>query len=167
MDALNLKIGLYDDPEKQTQENYTLDLYRDNFAIFGSTMSGKTTLIKTLLLRIHQVYGLSDKEEIYILDFGTNLGEFDQMPYVVACFDATHEENVRRIFKKIEDRLSDNIKELKGRSYLQCEEKERPSHVTFIIDGLNAFFGEDRYNAYHDSLNRPEAYIDCFRHSSV
>lgn len=154
MDTMELKIGLFDDPEHQLQKNYTVDLYRNNLAIFGSSMSGKTTLLKTILIRIHQVCALTDKEEVYILDFGNNLGGFKRLPYVVACFDATHEENVRRIFKKIEDRLAENIKVLKGKSYIQCNEKERPAHVTFIIDGLNAFMDEDRYTAYHDLLQR-------------
>lgn len=154
VDSLNLKIGLYDNPEQQTQDHYAVDLFQSNFAIFGSAMSGKTTLLKTLLIRIHQVCTVTSKEEIYILDFGNNLNEFRRLPYVIACFDATHEENVRRIFKKIEDRFSENIKELKGRTYLQCNEKNRPPHITFVIDGLNSFMSEDRYTAYHDSLQR-------------
>ena len=154
MDALNLKIGLYDSPEQQTQDHYAIDLYRSNFAIFGSSMSGKTTLLKTLLIRIHQVCALTSKEEIYILDFGSNLSEFKRLPYVVACFDATHEENIRRIFNRVENRLSENIKMLKGKSYLQSKVEDRPAHITFIIDGLNSFMGEDRYNVYHDSLQR-------------
>lgn len=152
--SLCLVLGLYDNPEKQTQGRYAVDLLENNLAIFGSSMSGKTTLLKTILFRIHQVCENNFEEEIYILDFGSNLNDFGKLPYVVACFDATHEENVRRIFKKIEERFSQNVKKLQGKTFTQCDENNRPAHITFVIDGLNSFMSEDRYNVYHDVLQR-------------
>lgn len=152
MERLNLVLGLYDDPEHQAQNNYTIDLFQNNLAIFGTSMSGKTTLLKTILIRIHQVCRVTEKEEIYILDFGSNLSAFERLPYTIAYFDAANEENVRRIFSLVESHFTSNMKALQGESYLQSENK--PSHVTFIIDGLNALLSDDRYSSYIDSLRQ-------------
>ena len=34
MGMLKLELGRYDDPEKQTQEDYCIDLLRSNLAVF-------------------------------------------------------------------------------------------------------------------------------------
>lgn len=154
MNELDLVLGIYDNPEHQTQSDYSVDLSKHNVAIFGSSRSGKTTIVKTLLIRLHQKERFSEKEEVYILDFSNDLSDYRKLPYVMAYFDAMHEENVRRIFRKIEDRLSENIKAMPGISYDQCVPDIRPAHVTFILDGLNALMAENRYSAYHDSLQR-------------
>lgn len=159
MDKLELVLGIYDDPEKQRQKNYSVDLFSSNVAIFGTSMSGKTTMLKTLLLRLHQVQKITDTEEIYILDFSNNLHAYKDLPYVVAYFDAFQEENVRRIFKTVEDKYSHNIRALPGKSYTEYEigtlPKDRaPHHITFIIDGLNAFMSDDKYSVFHDTLQK-------------
>lgn len=159
MDKLELVLGIYDDPEKQRQSNYSVDLFHSNLAIFGTSMSGKTTLLKTLLIRLHQVVKVTEMEEIYILDFSNNLHTYKSLPYVVAYFDAFQEENVRRIFKTVDDRYSHNIRALPGKSYTEyCADSLRkelePRHITFIIDGLNAFMSEDKYSVFQDTLQK-------------
>ena len=153
MKTLKLALGRYDDPERQEQKHYTVDLYGGNLAIFGGAMSGKTTLLKTLLLRIHQMAGLTHQEEIYILDFSNDLEQYQHLPYVSAYFDGLQEENVRRIFQVVERKYADNLRALPGKTYAQAGE-DAPPHVTFVLDGLNTFLAEDRWSAYHDSLQR-------------
>ena len=159
MKSLELVLGLYDDPEQQTQKNYSVDLLRSNIAIFGSAMSGKTTLLKTLLLRLHQVLRVTDKEEVYILDFGNNLNTYKDLPYVIAYFDAFQEENVRRIFKAVEKHYEQNIRALPGKSFLdvdvnKMDENNPLKHITFVLDGLNAFMSDGQYTAYHEILQK-------------
>lgn len=161
-DAILIKpeliIGRYDCPENQTQGDFSVDLLRSNIAIFGTAMSGKTTLLKTLLLRLHQQLGVTEKEEIYILDFSNNLDTYKNLPYVVAYFDAFQEENIRRIFRVVEKRYVDNISILPGKSFLDVDldkdDYKKLCHITFIIDGLNAFMADDHYSAYHDVLKK-------------
>ena len=154
MKSLDLILGLYDDPDNQTQENYSINLYRSNLAVFGSSMRGKTTLLKTLLMRLHQVAGATRGEEIYILDFSNDLAEYGNLPYVCAYFDALNEENVRRIFKYVGEKLSENIKTLHGKMFTDYESPDAPPHITFILDGLNAFMSEERYSVYHEALQK-------------
>ena len=66
MKSLSLKIGIYDALEEQDQDYYSFDLYQSHLAIFGGAMSGKTTILKTILIRIHQLL-TNYEEEIYDL----------------------------------------------------------------------------------------------------
>jgi len=155
----NLVLGQYDDPDNQEQLEYRVELYKKNVAIFGTTMSGKTTLLKTLIVNHHYTSaekgGDNDKNLIYILDFSDNLQFYSTLPYVVAYFNGDNEENVRRLFKDIQLSLRANAKklsELGGVNYFNASEKDRPPHITFIIDGLNTFFSQANYEKYHDTL---------------
>lgn len=152
MKSLELILGRYDDPENQLQDDYWVDLYRSNIAVFGTAMSGKTTLLKTLLIRIHQTKEVKDREEIYILDFNNGLHLYRNLPYVKACFDGTNDENVRRIFKIIEEKFSEYSKLLAGKVYNQCPAEKRPPHITFLLDGLNSFFTDGKYENYKELL---------------
>lgn len=152
MSTLNLVLGRYDDPENQIQDNYEVDLYSSNIAIFGSSMSGKSTLLKTLLVRMHQVIKEQNTEEIYILDFNNALQLYGELPYIKAYFDGTNDENVRRIFKILEEKYSEYSKKLLGKVYSQSDVEERPAHITFILDGLNTFFADGKYENYKEIL---------------
>ncbi len=148
----SLVLGRYDNPEEQLQDDYEVDLYQSNIAVFGTAMSGKTTLLKTLLIRIHQVKEAKDMEEIYILDFNNGLQMYGKLPYVKACFDGANDENVRRIFKIIEGKFSEYSKILSGKVYSQCPVDERPPHITFVLDGLNSFYTDGKYESYKELL---------------
>ncbi len=155
--SLELELGRYDDPANQLQADYTVDLCKSNLAIFGSSMSGKTTLIKTLLVRLHQRTDAPEDEEVYILDFSNNLILYGGLPCVVGYFDGSREENVRRVFRRVEERLAENIKNLRGSVYAELNRDERDPksrivHVTLILDGLNTFYGNERYALYQDEL---------------
>ena len=63
MSNLKIPLGRFDNPEKQEQKDYHIDLYHSNLAVFGSSMSGKTVLIKTLLLHIHNVLKLTSEKK--------------------------------------------------------------------------------------------------------
>lgn len=157
MPSLELELGRYDDPDHQLQADYTVDLCKSNLAIFGSSMSGKTTLIKTLLVRLHQKADFPRDEEVYILDFSNNLVLYGDLPCVVGYFDGSREENVRRVFRRVEERLAENLKNLHGRVYAELsrnesDQKSRAIHVTLILDGLNTFYGNERYMLYQDEL---------------
>ena len=100
-----LQMGIYDDLDTQTQPLLNIDIFSSNVIAFGGHMSGKTTFLKTMLVRMHQNIEQFDAEEIYIIDFGGNLGEYKNFPLVAACFDNSNEENVRRAFKTVESKL--------------------------------------------------------------
>lgn len=143
-------LGTQDIPVIQDQPKFVVDLLESNVALYGSSMSGKTNFIKLLITILHKQYR-EDKEQIFILDFGGALAEFESLPLVAAYFDNANEEYVKRVFKLMEDQLKDNIKLLKGKNYRDVSDGQ-PIHTTLIIDNVNAFLDEPRYSAYQEKL---------------
>ena len=142
-------LGRFDIPIIQMQPAFTVDLLDSNVVLFGSAMSGKTTFIKTLVNILHKQYN-ENQEQVFILDFGGALSEYNAFPLVSAYFDNSNEEYVKRVFKIMDNILKDNIKELNGKNYRDAP--NQPIHTTFIIDNLNAFMDEPRYFAYQEKL---------------
>ena len=152
-----LEIGIYDDLDHQTQPLLSVDLLSSNVIVFGDHMSGKTTLLKTMMVRMHQNASEHDREELFVIDFGGNLAEYGQLPFVAACFDNSNEEDIRRVFKTVDNRLQANYKALRARQFLEVYKKaegERPRHITLMIDNVNSFLADERYASYQEDLLR-------------
>lgn len=150
-----LAMGQYDAPQKQKQPIFYLDPYKSHIAVFGTPMSGKTTFVKTLLVRLHENADQKPRENIYIIDFGGNIGRYGKLGNVCACFDNSNEENIKRVFRAIEARIDENAKKLDSQNYYSVISKnpeEAPEHLFLIIENVNAFLSDDRYSAYQDRL---------------
>ena len=150
IEKMTCVLGRQDIPVIQEQPEFTVDLLDSNILLFGQPMSGKTNLIKLLITISHKLYR-EDTEQIFILDFGGELAEYESLPLVAAYFDNANEEYVKRVFKLMEDQLKDNIKKLKGKNYRAAGDNQ-PIHTTLYIDNVNAFLDEPRYTAYHEKL---------------
>ena len=150
VDKILCVLGQQDIPVIQEQPEFTVDLLDSNVLLFGSPMSGKTNLIRLLITILHKQYR-ENEEQIFILDFGGALANFESLPLVAAYFDNANEEYVKRVFKLMEDQLKDNIKQLKGKNYRAATDNQ-PVHTTLFIDNVNAFLDEPRYSAYQEKL---------------
>lgn len=142
-------LGRFDIPIIQMQPPFKVDLLDSNIMLFGSAMSGKTTFIKTLINILHKQYN-EKQEQIFILDFGGALYDYEEFPLVSAYFDNSNEEYVKRVFKILDNILKDNVEKLNGKNYRDAQ--SQPLHTTFIIDNLNAFMDEPRYSSYQEKL---------------
>ncbi len=142
-------LGRFDIPIIQLQPPFEVDLLESNVILFGTSMSGKTTFIKTLTSILHKQY-TEAKEQIFILDFGGALSEQKELPLVAAYFDNSNEEYVKRVFKIMDNILKENIKALNANNYR--DQETHLIHTTLIIDNLNAFIDEPRYSAYNEKL---------------
>lgn len=151
---LKLPIGVYDNLEEQLQPVHFVDLYSSNIAIFGNIQSGKTTLLKTIITAIHHMKHDNIDEYIYILDFNNMLARYVELPFVIACFDASNRDNIRRIFMEIERNFGENSDRLGAESFIEGKPGEVPPHVTFIIDGLNGLFSDESLMEYQSKLQR-------------
>lgn len=152
---MELAMGQYDVPQKQSQPVFLLDLYRNNVAVFGGPMSGKTTFIKTLLVRISENSKYAPFESVYLIDLGGNIGKYSELKNVCCCVDNSNEEDIKRVFKTIKHRLEENTDLLASQSYCNVADQtpqEAPGHMTLIIENINAFLSETRYNSYQDLL---------------
>lgn len=154
---MEIAMGIYDAPQIQQQPILYLNPFKSNIAVFGGPMTGKTTFIKAYLVRIHEKKELASHENIYIIDFGGNMGEYSHLESVCACFDNSNEENIKRIFKTLERRMDENAKKLESNNYYSLYTKDPsrcPAHLTLIIENLNAFLADERYAAYQERLMR-------------
>lgn len=142
-------LGKFDIPIVQKQSPFQVDLLDSNVVLFGASMSGKSTFLKTLINILHKRYN-ENTEQIFILDFGGALSEYKRFPLVAAYFDNSNEEYVKRVFKILDNILKDNVKTLNGKNFRDAD--AQPIHTTFIIDNLNAFLDEPRYSAYQEKF---------------
>ena len=152
-----IPMGQYDSPQSQEQPVFYLNLYRSNVAVFGAPMSGKTTFIKTLLVQLHRLNNQLPEESTYIIDFGGNIGKYGKLGNVCACFDNSNEENIKRVFRTIEKRVSDNARKLQSQSYFSALDAgidAVPAHITLIVENINAFLADERYASYQERLMR-------------
>lgn len=143
-------LGRHDIPAIQEQPLFMVDLLQSNVMLVGSAMSGKTNLIKLMITILHKKYRETD-EQVFILDFGGALADFEYLPLVAAYFDNANEEYVKRVFKLVEDQLKENVSVLKGKNYVSGG-KNQPIHTTLFIDNINAFLDEPRYSSYQEKL---------------
>lgn len=81
-DALRATVGLVDDPEEASQTPLVFDLSRAHLAIFGDPASGKTNLLRTLILSLAATH-TPDELHIYVVDLGgRNFRAFEGLPHV-------------------------------------------------------------------------------------
>ncbi len=155
---MKLKMGLYDYPQEQKQPEFEMDYFLSNIAVLGGVLSGKTTFVKSLLVQITRAVMQYDyKENIYIIDFGGNLGDYADLPNVRACFNGRNEEDVRRVFKTIDIELEKKVDKLKNMNFNRFFEEnpdECPAHTTLIIENLNSFLSDERYADYQDKIHQ-------------
>lgn len=149
MNKMLCTLGVFDIPIVQMQPRFVVDLLDSNTIVFGASMSGKSTFLKTLINILHKKY-TEQTEQVFILDFGGALYEYRDLPLVAAYFDNSNEEYVKRVFKILENTLKDNVKKLNGKNFRDAE--IQPIHTTFVVDNINAFLDEPRYAAYQEKF---------------
>ena len=105
----DIAVGLYDVPSSPEAMVLYLNPLETNAVVFGSSMSGKTTMIKNLLARMNEMEPYRSCENTYILDFGGALSGsgYRSMRRVCACFDNSNEENIKRVFDTVERKLAE------------------------------------------------------------
>lgn len=147
-----IPVGIYDDPERQDQGNYCVDLSESNTYIIGSAMTGKTTLLQTMLLQLMNNYTPSEVN-VYIIDCGNmTLRVFENSNIVGGVAIPAEEDKVTNLFKLI-FRIMEERKKVfsdKGlgthKAYLEAGYTDMPN-IVLMIDNLAAF------REYYDNLS--------------
>ena len=147
-----VQLGKYDVPILQKQPDFEVDLLKSNIILFGSPQSGKTNLIRLIINILHKKMNV-ENEQIFILDFGGALADYQTMPLVSAYFDNSNEEYVKRVFKILETKLKENTRALQGVGFA-AKKDGQPKHITFFIDNFNSFLDEPRYQGYQEKFAR-------------
>ncbi|QFJ53729.1 type VII secretion protein EssC [Pseudobutyrivibrio xylanivorans] len=92
-------MGIYDDPDSQYQGAHTINLTRENVIVIGSSQSGKTNLLQTIIRSITTKY-TPDEVNIYILDFASMvLKNFEGLNHVGGVVTSSEDEKLKNLFK--------------------------------------------------------------------
>lgn len=137
-------VGIYDDPEHQEQGNYCINLSDNNTIIIGSSMSGKTTLLQTIMLQLMEEYTPSEVNA-YIIDCGNMaLKVFENSNIVGGIALSSEEDKVINLFKMLFVILEERKEKLaqKGlgthKAYKEAGYTDMPQ-IVLIIDNFAVF----------------------------
>jgi S-DNA-T family DNA segregation ATPase FtsK/SpoIIIE len=156
MPWLKVPLGLFDRPEVQTQGTLYLDLEEvGHCGIYGNSGSGKTTMLKTILMALGRWYTPNDVQ-MYIVDLGSwSLRAFEGMPHVGGVALSSEEEKfaklavmLRNMFETRKKTFSQyGVSSLKN--YRETVSENIPA-VVLAIDNLTPIF--ELYPSYEDLI---------------
>ncbi|MUL43248.1 type VII secretion protein EccCa [Streptomonospora sp. PA3] len=170
---LHIPVGLLDDAARQWQGLWSIDLSASggHFAIIGGPQTGKTTLLRTLVLSIALTH-TPDQVACYALDLvGGGLQALADLPHVGGVAARTDGERVRRTVEEVRgmleqrqevfrDRGIDSIQQLR-RMHARGEVPELASaDVVLCVDGFGAIRSdfEEINDIVNDLLQRGGGY---------
>jgi S-DNA-T family DNA segregation ATPase FtsK/SpoIIIE len=105
-DWLSVTLGNLDIPQESRQEQMTLSLSDTHLGVFGVSGSGKTMLLRTLLLSLALTHSPRDVW-CYIIDGGgQGLSVFANLPHVGTVIQSRDRERVRRMISLIEREIA-------------------------------------------------------------
>lgn len=151
---LKVPLGLCDDPVSQAQMPLMIDFSENGHHAFcGMIVSGKSTLLQTLVYALIELYP-PDYLNIYAIDFSSRmLSAFENAPHVGGIVYEDDVEKINKFFNMMEGMLVDRKKLLKGGNYSQYVRANGvviPS-VLVVIDNYSSF-REKTDNRYEDML---------------
>ncbi|MBV2363897.1 type VII secretion protein EccCa [Streptomonospora nanhaiensis] len=148
---MRVPVGVLDDPAKQWQGLWSIDLAASggHVAIIGGPQTGKTTLLRTLLMSLALTH-TPTQVACYALDLvGGGLQAVADLPHVGGVAARTDTERVRRTAEELRgmldhrqevfrDRGIDSVQQLR-RMHARGEVPELPSaDVVLCVDGFGA-----------------------------
>lgn len=142
--AIEVPIGIYDDPTQQLQAPVMLNISEGNLFILGSSQYGKTSLIQTIIRTVADKY-TPQQVNMYIIDFASMiLKNFQDLNHVGGVIVSSEDEKLKTftkmMIKEIELRKS-ILSELGISSFISYKEagyKDMPQIIIFL-DNMTAF----------------------------
>ncbi|MBO5608984.1 MAG: type VII secretion protein EssC [Eubacterium sp.] len=155
--GLNAVLGLVDEPEKQNIKPLVIDMNSiSNMLIVGINSSGKTTMIKTLIMSLIECYTAA-QVQFYILDFSSRtLKTFRNLPHVGDVFYPEETEGVTRTLQFAFDEIARRtaIFQKSGiggfNEYNESNQDNPLPCMIFIIDNIYDFLAE--YQNQEDAI---------------
>jgi S-DNA-T family DNA segregation ATPase FtsK/SpoIIIE len=150
-----IPLGIYDDPDNQTQQEATLDLSGGNTVIIGSSQYGKTSLLQVVLRGIADLY-TPGEVSVYILDFASMaLKVFEGLNHVGGVIVSSDDEKLKNFMRMMNMEIKER-KETLSRigitsfaSYKEAGYKDLPN-LLIIIDNFLAL--KELYSEYEEDL---------------
>ena len=137
-------IGWYDDPDHQRQCIYSLDFSRQHLLVTGSSRSGKTVLLETLIRDLAGQYNPKELQ-IYVIDCASRLlKRLEGLPHVGGVVLPAEQEKMASLFRmlKKETEKRKAVLESSGADSLEAARAEGITSlpdILLVIDHLTAF----------------------------
>ena len=154
-DGVCANIGIYDDPEQQTQSSLTINFSENNVYIAGASQMGKTSLIQTILYNVMNTYS-PEEVNMYIVDCGNMaLKVFEDARHVGGVVLSSEEEKLVNLMKMllgiVESRKDTFSKAGLGTfsAYIEAGFKDVPQ-ILVIIDNMAVF--KEQFSDYFDTF---------------
>lgn len=143
-DSDGISLGVYDDPCNQRQPLVNVDLNRSNLLIAGSSQTGKTNILQTIIRNIAERY-TPVEAAIYIMDFASlSLRQFDKLNHVGGVVTAFEDEKLKNLFKLISDEI------YRRKTMFFEAKKDIFTHIYILVDNINMFRQE--LNGFEDRM---------------
>jgi S-DNA-T family DNA segregation ATPase FtsK/SpoIIIE len=139
-------IGLLDEPTRQRQEPFTIDLEQEgSVLVYGASGSGKTTFMRTLGLSLAE-RASPDELQIYGLDFATRgLRVLEELPHCGSVVTGDDEERTARLFTFLRTTLERRKALFADRGAFTLSELRRTApeaatpRILVLLDGYSGF----------------------------
>lgn len=136
-------LGIYDDPDNQAQESYSIDLTEQNVMFIGSAQSGKTNALQTIIRSVVEKY-TPEEVNIYILDFASmTLKNFEKLHHVGGVVTTSEDEKLKNLFKLLYMQMERRKEKLLSvgvssfSAYCEAGNRDLPQ-ILLMIDNMTA-----------------------------
>lgn len=153
--AIEVPIGIYDDPNTQSQNMTSINMTQNNLFLLGASQMGKTNMIQMIIKGIAEQYG-PEEVNFYILDFATMvLKNFESLAHVGGVVTASEDEKIKNLFKLLMQKITERKDILSNMglssfaAYKEAGYKELPQ-IIVVLDNVTAF--KEMYSAYEETL---------------
>lgn len=152
--SMEMLLGKMDDPENQDQMPLIIDFAKDgNIAICGNIVSGKSTMMQTMIYSLIQRY-TPEWVNIYGLDFSSRMmSAFEKAPHVGGIMYENDEDRISKFFNMIMNILAERKELLRGGNYIQYVQVhgvKLPAIVIFIDNYIS--FKQKTEEQYEDLM---------------
>ena len=141
--AIQVEIGILDDPNRQSQKATDLDITQENTLIIGSSQYGKTNLLQTIIRGLAFCYS-PEEVQIYILDFGSMvLRNFADLHHVGGVVTSSEDEKFKNLFRMLQEEINVRKEKLMKAgvssflSYREAGMRELPQ-IVLLVDNFTA-----------------------------
>lgn len=153
--GLTLPLGTYDDPGRQYQGEFYLNVTTENTMIIGSSQFGKTNLLQVIVKGLAEQYR-PEELQMYILDFGSMIfRNFEDLHHVGGVICASEDEKLKNFFKLLNQEMKTRKEQLAKAgvgsyaSYLEAGLQGMPQ-IVVLVDNLTVM--KELYLMENDSL---------------
>ena len=140
---MGISIGVFDDPDSQTQDATFIDIASKNTVVIGSPQTGKTNMLQSMIRTIAETNTV-EEANIYIIDFASMvLKNFEGLAHVGGVVTSSEDEKLKNLFKLLHAEIASRKEKLLSvgvssfSAYKDAGYNDLPQ-IYLVIDNLTA-----------------------------